>query len=182
VFEEAVEVARRLRDPYLISGTAGDLGMFEYLAGNYGRAVELTTEALASAKERGDPNGIAVNGVSLLALFVAGGNVIEARELSADVVADVLKVGAPARLAECAELLAGLHSKTGELTGAATLLGAAQALRERVGMTLYSEHAALHDEALQACRTALPVDVFERCFEDGMNMTVEAALAGLGYP
>src|SRR6185437_8382145 len=77
----------------------------------------------------------------------------------------------------CLEGLAALLRVTGDPGRAATLLGAADVLRTKVGAGLHSGEKVDYDRNLAAVRAALAPSVMSAAWQEGSRMSVEQAVA-----
>jgi hypothetical protein len=73
--------------------------------------------------------------------------------------------------------LGGIAAAQGEPERAARLLGAAEALRERLGFSLWPFLRVDYDRDVTAARAALGDDAFVRLWAQGRHMAVEQAVA-----
>src|SRR5262249_55214695 len=75
------------------------------------------------------------------------------------------------------ENLAGLCAEHGRPSEAALLLGAASAIRERIGVPPVSLYRVYYDRDVAAIRAQLDPDTFTTVWAEGQNMTLEQAIA-----
>jgi hypothetical protein len=83
-------------------------------------------------------------------------------------------LGEPLGIAQCLEGLA-LTADRDRAAWAARLLGAAEAIRERLGAPLPPVDRPEHDAAVAAARAALGDDGFAAAWAAGRTMTIDAA-------
>jgi len=86
-------------------------------------------------------------------------------------------VGDKRGIAGCLIGLAAITAIRGQWGGVARLLGAVEALLERVATTLLPADQADFDAALQATRTALSAPLFAALWEAGRVLTLTQAMA-----
>jgi DNA-binding CsgD family transcriptional regulator len=79
--------------------------------------------------------------------------------------------------AACLEELAGIAGALADFTRAATLYGAAAALREADGAPLSPHDRADYDRDLAVVRGAAPDDLFSSSWATGATMSIETAVA-----
>ncbi|OBK23115.1 LuxR family transcriptional regulator [Mycobacterium asiaticum] len=78
---------------------------------------------------------------------------------------------------EALECLAGLSVRTGSLTEAARLLGAAQELRERMGVVRFKIHEGEYQESVAVLRKAMDLSEFDAAWAQGTALSIEEAIA-----
>jgi non-specific serine/threonine protein kinase len=86
-------------------------------------------------------------------------------------------IGARDLVAEGLESLAWVAAARGQPQRAAQMGGAAQALREVLGVPLPAEQRAGHDQAVQAMRAALGEEGFAAAWTAGRALPLEDAIA-----
>jgi len=164
------------------SGTARALSFLSEVAradGDVPAARASATEALAIMRELGDMVG------ATRALFhradVASleGDHTEASRLHAECALALEELGDAASLASCLESLAWSVVALGRPGPAATVLGAADALRERSGGPAQPLYRARLQRTVAAARVALGEAAFEDAWSLGRAMTPEQAVAGV---
>jgi tetratricopeptide (TPR) repeat protein len=180
-FEEALEQARRSDNAFLLGSVVADAAEFESDCGNYKRANELTVEALALAKQSGDPELITQVELNLFRNTLGAGDLEQAQRLLAGVVTSMLRSGDRMRTVEIGEGYAQLLIKTEKTAAAASLLGACAAMRERDGVRRFPNEEAEREKLVEAGMAAMPAGEFQRHYEAGQMRTVEEVLAELGH-
>jgi hypothetical protein len=80
-------------------------------------------------------------------------------------------------VAECLVGLAGVMGTCGQARWSATLLGAAEATREALGVTLWPANQIEHDRNVAAVRARLDEATFTAAWAEGRAMTMEQAIA-----
>jgi len=143
----------------------------------YARAGQLYEAALGIFRELGDQwaitaplRGVAVTMLRLGYPEHAGDALRESLLLAA-------QVGENNLIGECLEGLAAVAWCSREPVRATRLLGAANALRERIGAPLQRSQRPDYDKLLIALRTQLAEDAFERSWGDGRELTLRDAIA-----
>jgi tetratricopeptide (TPR) repeat protein len=177
LLEESLEIKRELGDEHGMSTTMSGLGVVLIDQGDYERARSILSESLELDERRGDRVGVAVNLSNLGAAALEQHDYETAHdELSAAVRAFV-EVGDDDGLAECLEGLAALAASLGEPRRAATLAGAADSLRERVGSPMTEPDRARLDRYLARARAEVGPVVFNAEWERGRRLDRAAAVA-----
>ncbi|OBK10418.1 LuxR family transcriptional regulator [Mycobacterium asiaticum] len=78
---------------------------------------------------------------------------------------------------EAMECLAGLAAHSGEQSEAARLFGAAERLRESMGMVRFKIHEAEYDTSVAGLRNAMDESAFESAWAEGATLSMEEAIA-----
>ncbi|HEU0115887.1 MAG TPA: tetratricopeptide repeat protein, partial [Thermomicrobiales bacterium] len=175
--EEALPIARALGDDWLVCVILGNLGGSYYDRGDDARGEALSEEALDLARRLGDAFGAADN------LYNLGNCLLRRGEPRA----------ALERYRECLRLTQGLDERhlasrlldrigaalhlTGAPRPAARLFGAAAALRDSIGDTLYADEEAALAPRFQAAREALGEAAYAAVYEAGRSLPYAAAVA-----
>jgi non-specific serine/threonine protein kinase len=174
--EEALTVSRRIEDKPNIANTLHNLADVERQRGDYERAKSLGMEALALAREMGDKWQVArvIGWVGLLAVFGGDDHDLAERSLN-EALALNRELGNWAYGALCLEGFAGLSGARGQVTRAARLWGAAEALRTNIGAPLTLDARLYFERNLAAARAQLGEAGWEAAFAEGMTMAAEEA-------
>ncbi len=181
--ERAIELSERAAQLYDESGdqrghalAISNLGGIALERGEYARAASLSEQAYGLFETLEDSEGMA------FALVNQGFAALSENEH--DRAIDLLRQ-ALRRLAElefrdvigyCFEGLAAVLAFTERPEEAARLLGAAEALRESLGVGLAPAEQTTHDETVAAVRSALPEDRFGADWRQGREMPLEDAI------
>jgi predicted ATPase/class 3 adenylate cyclase len=128
--EEALALRRRLDDPILVANAANNLGVAALAEGDLPRAREALEEALALARGLGDTVHIAAALCGLGETVLLEGYHAEAAAHLTESLELSIASADRATSAECLNALAATHAVAGRPVAAATLWGAADALRE----------------------------------------------------
>ena len=153
------------------------LGWAAYRRGEHERATALQEEALACYRQLGIGRGIAW-------VLAALGCVVQAQGASAPAATylrEGLQISQAIRtrgvLAEALEAMAWLAGATGRAERATMLGGAAEALREELGMALHPVLHPGHERAVQAMRATLGEAAFAAAWAAGQTLPLEEAVA-----
>ncbi len=195
LLEEVLTLSRELGDKETIASSlifSGELALSE---GDASVARSLAEEALALFRQLGIPWGL-VEALRLLARVEARqSNHAVARALYEEclVVAresnykrqvtsslEILVGLISPQVASSLEGLAGLIAAQGEPAWAARLWGAAESLREAIGMPLPPVYRADYERSVTSARAQLGEKAFVVAWEEGRTMTAEQALAAQG--
>jgi tetratricopeptide (TPR) repeat protein len=176
--QEALDLRRRLGDRSTLSRALGNLAGIEELCGNYQRAEELTHEALAIAQDLGDVHETAVQGQNLANLLATSGRPEEAGAVAQSLIDSVLQLRSPNLTMAFANTYMNVLIGLGDPVPAAHLLGAEQAMRDRLSMPNPFEQEE-HDEAWTAVKGSISAEDWERECQVGRGESVEDVLSGL---
>ena len=149
VLEEAVSLAREVGDDRIAALAINNLGDLALTTGDYRRAQPLFEESQALLRARGDTANIARSLFNLGAveLMLERPEAADAHFREGLRLAD--ETGDLEDVAWCLEGLASLAAAAGDGTRAATLLGAAGALLDRMGASLKPFERQLHEATEQ---------------------------------
>ncbi len=162
------------------AGTAATLNHLGWQAGqrgHIGRAVALLEESLALQRQLGDKRGIA-RALNYLGWLAGRQGAFERASALCDESLQIsLATGAKDLLAEGLEVLAWVVAAHGQAHRAARLGGAAQALRDALGVPLLPAARADHDRATSAMREALGEEAFAAAWDAGRAMPPDEVVA-----
>jgi tetratricopeptide (TPR) repeat protein len=182
LIEEALVLCQALGDTVGIANSIANLGWVAFWQGDHGRAVALLDEAVARRRALGDKAGIATSLNDLGLVAHAQGDYVRAAALVQKGLLLSHTTGAKRLMAEGLENTALVATARGQSELATQFAGAAEALREAVGMPLGPEQRAGHDQALQAMRAALGVEAFAAAWAEGRALSLDEAVAlALGH-
>ena len=175
--ERAAELYQESDDRRGHALAISNLGGIALERGEYAKASELSEQAYALFETLEDSEGMA------LALVNQGFSALSEQEpeRALELLRDALR-----RLAElefkdvigyCFEGLAAVLVLTGRAEEAAKLLGAAEALRESLGVELAPAEQATHKETVDAVRARLGEERFSDAWRQGRELSLDAAIA-----
>ena len=176
--EKSLDLHRRLGNPGRLSRALGNLAGVQELLGNFDRAEALTQEALEILQALGDMHEAAVQGQNLANLLAITGRVEEAYRRVADLVETVLKLRSPNLTLAFANTFMNVLLRRDEPVQAALLLGAEEAMRERLRMPNSNQQEEL-DEAWDLARGHIPLQDWEAQRRRGHGMDLEELLTDL---
>src|SRR5205085_1134060 len=176
--EEALVLWREVGDKKHIAWVLTWLAYTASQQGEYARALALCEECLVLYREIGNREGTALS-LSLLARVEASqGNHAAARALYEESLTMASKgMDDKGAIASCLEGLAGVVAAQGELAWAGRLLGAAEALREAMGVPLPPVFRDEYVREVTVVRANLGEKDFGSAWVEGRTMTPEQALA-----
>jgi tetratricopeptide (TPR) repeat protein len=178
ILDDALDLHRRIGDPSRLTRALGNLAGVEEQCGNYQRAEELTHEALAIVHELGDLHEAAVQGQNLANLLATSGRADEANDVAHSLIDSVLQLRSPNLTMAFANTYMNILIRLGDQVAAARLLGAEEAMRERLSMPNPFQEEE-REEAWDAVKDQISAEDWERHCHEGRGMTVEDLLAEL---
>ncbi len=168
--EEQLACARELGDRKLIGWALTNLGLAAIEFGDLAAARARQDEALSLAREIGDRRleTYALNNSGTVCRL--DGDYPAARAFHRRSLQLAQALGEPHIVAENLEELAGVEAAEANFGLAACLLGAAEALRERLGEPLPGPDLPLHDQVIADVRGALGDERYQAAWDRGRSM------------
>lgn len=177
LLDEALTLFRALGDRDGIAITLLNLGIAARYDRQPARAIALGAEAVAAFQGSGDLR-YAARAESMLGLAaVAAGELDRARHLFARSLAVHLRLDDRWFINHALIGVAALRAADGQKTGAARLFGAAEALRERIGMPLQPSMQHEYAGLVASVRAGLRPRRFQRAWQAGRALSVREASA-----
>jgi DNA-binding CsgD family transcriptional regulator/tetratricopeptide (TPR) repeat protein len=178
--EEAVTVLRELGDAEGTAYALNALGGAALAQGSHAQARSLQEEALALMRSTGDRRGVTrvLHAFGLIAL--REGDCATARALLERTIGLVGQFGDSWFMSISVDGLAGVAVVEGKAEEAAHLLGAADALREAVGVVLPPAYRPDHDAVEAGCRSRLGDEQFASARAQGRALSEEQIVARWG--
>jgi predicted ATPase/DNA-binding CsgD family transcriptional regulator len=162
------------------NGTAWALGLLGQVflqQGDTVKARSLLEESVVLSRDIGNRN-IAWELIVLGRVVASEGDYTAARAHYEDGLALAREVGDKVNIAFCLEGLAGVVAVQGEPAWAARLYGAAESLRESVGIPIPPVYRADYERSVAAARILLGEKAFAAAWAEGRTMTLEHVLDG----
>jgi non-specific serine/threonine protein kinase len=175
--EEALSLRRDLGDRVGIANSLSSLGTVLAERGEYERATDLLKESLSLRRTLADKTGIVGSLYTLGSVLALHGGDESAATLLGESLRLSHEIGARDRMAEVLEILAWLAVGRGQPHRAARVGGAAEALRQALGVDVLPDREAGHEQAVQAMRAALGEEVFAATWAEGRALPVEELVA-----
>jgi tetratricopeptide (TPR) repeat protein len=177
-FERSLALHRRIGSRPRLTRALGNLAGVEEELGHYERAEELTLEALEIVRADGDLHEATVQGQNLANLLAVSGRADEASGLAQSLVGQVLQLRSPNLTMAFANTYMNILIRLGDPTRAAHLLGAEEAMRDRLSLpNPYQDEEQA--EAWAAVQGLISAEDWEREIQAGRDAAVEDLLAGL---
>jgi predicted ATPase/class 3 adenylate cyclase len=171
LLQEGVSRFRRIGDKLAIGRTVGFLGNLLRDRGQYDEAEKLLDESLALARSTGDRWAIAW-ALHYLGLMASDrGDSHRARELLQQACSLFRELGEQRGLAHSLSSLGKVAHTQANSERAARLMGAAEALRDTIGLSLPPSARAAHESVVAAVRARLGQEGFAAAWAAGRAMT-----------
>lgn len=191
-FEESLAIARELDDKGGIAWSLHGLGTAALAQGDYRKARSCLEESLAIARQLGAREAIAWYGVvprvgeqkvdvaSSLGALAEVSRAENDYDSAASLFKEALTLRWHARdqlgISQCLEALAEVAVSLAQFERAARLLGAADALRSKIGFPIRPLYRLNYDAAVAASRAGQGEDQHQELFEEGQQMTLDEAV------
>ena len=174
--QESLSLSRESGDKRGIAHSLRVLGLVAWRQGDYDRATELSQDSLALFRELEDGRGIALPLIILASVAHHQEDYGQAGELYKESLALLWELGEKWYSAQCLEGLAEIAAKEKQPKRAARLSGAAEALRQSIGLPLSSSELTEYDSSIESARTELGEEAFEKARAEGRSMSIEEAV------
>lgn len=174
---ESLALRRALEDSWGVALTLNNLGEVTRQRGDEECAVVLYEESLALFRDLGDRYGLAMALMNLGMVVHHRGDFARATALLEESLALWQALGEKGNIAECLEGLAGVAAGQGQADRTARLGGAAEALRDTVGVPLSPADRARYEQHLAAARAHSDAATFAAAWVEGRTYTLEQAIA-----
>jgi len=175
-FGEGSAIARELGDDTIIARFLEAEGYLAFMTDDLPRARQLLEEHLALAESRGDPMTTAIGHHTVAQVARLQERFDDATTHYREALRIAHGFGDAASLSEPLQGLAAVAIATGDADRGVRLLGANDAIRERLGGGPPPEWLRLGDPLTDA-RRSLGDDAYERAWEAGRDLTVDEAVA-----
>ncbi len=173
---ESVAIRRELQDSSGMSSSLSNLAILYMDLGDTERARELFEETMKLDRERDDEWGIAVTSLNLGFAELELQEVQSAADMVKSSVQSFVELGDLDGVAEGIEALAGIAVAQEGFVRAARLAGAADSLRNAIGIPLGDVDSVRLDRWLSEPRTRLGQESFHGAWTEGAGMTTEQAI------
>jgi predicted ATPase len=176
-YEEALALFRELGDQLYLARLLNNLGVMAQEAGDYEPAYTYHEESLALRRALGDQLGIAMSLANL-------GEEAQSQGKSAQAIAHYVEsltlratLGDKEGIAYCLEGLAEIARARGQPKRAARLWGAAEILREELGVPLPPSARTRYDQLVADTRASFGAAQFDAAFANGRSMSLAQVAA-----
>jgi DNA-binding CsgD family transcriptional regulator len=154
----------------------GNLGLTMLVHGDPEQATVLLDESLVLFREIGDNSNIAISLMHATLAAMARGDHGRVRVLSEESLELLQRAGDRQHIADCLEIMAGGAGLRGRASRAARLWGAAEALREEIGVPLQPDNLQLLEPYITAARLSLGDVGWQAALAEGRAMMPERAI------
>jgi predicted ATPase/DNA-binding SARP family transcriptional activator len=182
--ERAIELSQRAADLYQESDdrrghalAISNLGGIALERGEYATAAELSEQAFGLFETLEDSEGMAFSLVNQGFAALSQHQHDRAVELLREALRRLAELEFKDVIGYCFEGLAAVLALTGRAEEASKLLGAAEALRESLGVGLAPAEQATHDDTVAAVQAALGEDRFSAAWRQGRELALDEAIA-----
>ena len=175
-FSEALALSRETGNVRRSATSLGNLGITMLVHGDPEQATALLEESLALFREIGDNSNVAIGLMYSALAALTRGDHERVQALSEESMKLLQKAQDKQHLADCLEIMAGGAGAQGQAHRAARLWGAAEALREEIGVPLQPEDRKLLDPYLAAARSSLGEVAWQATLAEGRATTLEQAI------
>jgi predicted ATPase/DNA-binding SARP family transcriptional activator/DNA-binding CsgD family transcriptional regulator len=176
LFEEALYLRRKARNVRGVAVSLNNLGFATLFHGDGERAMVLFEEALAKNRAVGDKQGIVVSLINQGLAALAQANHRRATELLEESLTLLRELENKQTVAEWMEAMAAVAGAQGQTQRAARLWGAAQCLREDIGVPLPPDERAILEPHLASAHSLLETEAWVAALTEGRGMTSEQAV------
>jgi excisionase family DNA binding protein len=174
--EEALPIVRAMSDDWQLGIVLGNLGGAYYDRGDFARGEALTQESLDICRQISDTFGVAVNLHNLGNFMVEIGNPMAAIERYRESLALTRDLGEHHLASRTLDRLGVALHQTGASRQAARLFGAASALRESIGDSLFMEEDANLTVRFQQVREELGEAIYLAAWDSGRSLPFDIAV------
>jgi non-specific serine/threonine protein kinase len=175
-FSEALILSRGTGNVRRTAVSLGNLGITMLIHGDPEQATVLLDESLALFREIGDNSNIAISLMDSALAALARGDHGRVRVLSEEALELLQRAEDRQHIADCLGIMAGAAGARGRARRAARLWGAAEALREEMGVLLQPENREVLDPYITAARLSLGEVAWQAASAEGRAMTPERAI------
>jgi predicted ATPase/DNA-binding SARP family transcriptional activator/DNA-binding CsgD family transcriptional regulator/Flp pilus assembly protein TadD len=175
-FREALTLSRGSGSVRKNAASLGNLGITMLVHGDPEQATALLDESLALFQEIGDSSNIAIGLMHSALAALTQGDHERVRALSQESLKLLQKGEDKQHIPDCLEIMAGGAGVQGRAQRATRLWGAAEAMREDLGVPLQPEDRELLDPYLTTARSSLGEMVWQATLGEGRAMMPEQAI------
>ncbi len=178
MFEDSLTLHRRVGNQPKLTRALGNLAGVEAELGHYARAEDLTREALEILSAVGNEHDAALQGQNLANLLAASGRTEEADQVARSLVEPIVRLRSPNLTMAFAHTYTSILIALGKPVLAAHLIGAEEALRDRLSLPnpFQEEERA---EAWTAAEGLISAEEWAREIQAGHNLPVDDLLLAL---
>lgn len=176
LLNESLILLRELGDPWGIASTIQSFPTLALLTGDLNKAREYAEEEVAWFGQAGDLRGIARSLIDFADIALLGSDFTLAVTLLTQALPQVFQLGDRESIANILENLAVLAAKQRKYKRGALLLGAAEALREEIGIPYSGEKYVDYHQAVKTIQKHLNKSNFKQAWSKGHGMSLKQIL------
>jgi predicted ATPase len=174
---ESLALRQELGDPWSIAQTLGNFASLAMQQGDDVNAKKYSEESLALFQRTGDPRSIARQLMELGDFARREGDFVRATTLLTQALSQLWQIRDQWSLTFVLDNLASLANAQGNPERSARLFGAAEYLREAIGMPLQALDRAEYEQNVGSVRKNLDEMTFAKAWAEGRIMTLEQVFA-----
>ena len=182
LLEDSAAISREVGSDTRLAAALTNLGQTESDAGNFDRATQVLQEALAIDRKQGDMLGVALDQQSLAGVSLRAGRARDAHDQLSGMVDYIVSCGNPELLATTLEMSACSAAQLGEGLRAARLTGAAEAIRQKLGIPIKQPDATVIERFLAPARAVIAPQEWDAELAAGRALTQQQAATLLASP
>ncbi len=176
LYEETIRIARQVDDVFLVMLGTHNLADLALNQEDFEQASFLSAESLRLWRKLGDAEGIAMSLANGAFAALSLNRLTEATGMLSDSLAVAKELGSAEILAVCIGGFASIAASSGQTERAARLLGAAERLRQSIGITNEGFEAKLEETTVFLISAELEKARFAEALEEGRALTAEEAI------
>jgi len=177
LYQAAVAIRRELGDQAGLTTTLNNLGILYLDLGEVAKARSLFAENLVADRASNDDWGAACTLLNLSVAHLLDGDIETSREMVREALTSFIEIGDSDAQAEALETCLGIAVAQERWVVGVRIAGAADALREALGVPCAPADRIHLDGWLDACLLALDVKSFDAAWREGTTMTADQAMA-----
>jgi hypothetical protein len=175
-FEESLQLARTVGDPWLLSQAVYTLAVAASLTGDSATAQRLFDESISLMRKVGDRWGLTYSLVGLSSEYLRGGRIDEAELLLSESMALAREIASTTGTAIVLMGYAGLAAARSNPTRAARLIGAADGIMAAGSAHWWPTEQITHDYIVETIRALLDNADWDTAYAESRGLTIEQAV------
>ena len=179
LYEESLSIIRELGDTVALAALLSNLGEYVQDEGDLERALALHEESLQVCRHLGDKRGTARALVKLASLAAIHHQWDRTLELCAEALRVINELHTRSLAPDCLELMAEAVCGLGQVELAASLLGSAEATRERTRTVVPALARDRHARLVAIVRELLAPEVLTRAWQTGRTSSIETVVTNV---
>lgn len=177
LLEQSLALARAEPAPRLQASALSNMVIVHLDSGRYAQAVEAAHAAMVLDRQHDDTWGLAVDWCNLVLAVLYASGPHAAMDQLREGAASAVALGDASLSIEVLEYLACVRAALGDGLPAATVMGSVQRHRRALHMHRAEPDQAHLDRFIEPVRASLDPEVWQRAFDAGAALSIEAALA-----